>query len=175
MARGPWLGHLRVYVSEWAFLVYRYSHVYASDTRAPSRLCTHTYTLQTHITCIHVYAYAVQPVIIFWYNSSYGGRPPRAAGVVGGPSRSRVVSGGWGSWRYGVVEAAWSVQARTHRAPWNDKAAITGWVRSREPIRERSQGPVGQSGRAFHPSFVSKFARATGTQYNETRDGKRGW
>lgn len=44
-------------------------------------------------------------------------------------------------------------------------------------------GPAGQSESgagdwsanqdAFHPSFVSKFARATGTQYNEARDRKR--
>lgn len=47
-------------------------------------------------------------------------------------------------------------------------------MRSRGPIRETSRGPVGQSGRAFHPSFVSKFARAAGTQYNERAGRKEG-
>lgn len=47
-------------------------------------------------------------------------------------------------------------------------------MRSRGPIRETSRGPVGQSDRAFHPSFVSKFARAAGTQYNERAGRKEG-
>jgi len=175
MARArPRLGHLR-----HTWMMSRTCRIYTCTWRCPYTRHTHTHThMRTYASPVHGSRWLYFDII-----RDTRGRPPRAAGVVGaGQSRGEADEGERErKWRgrvgesrqHGVVEAAWSVH--TQSVPWNDKAAITGWVRSHEPIRERSQRPVGQSGRAFHPSFVSKFARATETQYNEARDGKRSW